>query len=151
MARSGGDVASMNSQQIKQALAKHKIEKVKLGGFDVDGVLRGKYISLDKFWSAVESGLGFCDVIFGWDSSDVLYDNVQITGWHTGYPDALARIDLDTFRVIPWEPGVSFFLVDFFTVDGRPLEVSPRQLLRGVVERARRSGMEPMLSAEYEF
>src|SRR3989441_12551904 len=133
MARSGGDVASMNSQQIKQALAKHKIEKVKLGGFDVDGVLRGKYISLEKFFSAVESGLGFCDVIFGWDSSDVLYDNVRLTGWHTGYPDALARIDLDTFRAIPWEPGVAFFLVDFYTTRGDPLQVSPRQVLKNAV------------------
>src|SRR2546427_6736815 len=104
MARSGGDVASMKPQQIKQALGKHKIEKVKLGGFDVDGVLRGKYISLEKFFSAVELGLGFCDVIFGWDSSDVLYDNVSLTGWHTGYPDALARIDLSTFRPLTWSP-----------------------------------------------
>jgi glutamine synthetase len=141
----------MEIAQLRNAFAEHKINKVKLGGFDIDGVLRGKYIALDKFWSAVESGLGFCDVIFGWDSADVLYDNVEITGWHTGYPDALARIDLDTFRVIPWEPGVAFFLLDFFAADGRPLEVSPRQLLRGVIERARAAGMEPMLSAEYEF
>ena len=120
----------MTLQQIKQSFAKHKIAKVKLGGFDVDGVLRGKYISLEKFFSAAESGFGFCDVIFGWDSSDALYDNVQITGWHTGYPDALARIDLSTFCVLPWEPNTACFLVDFFRQDGSPLPVSPRQVLR---------------------
>ena len=69
---------------------------VKLGVFDLDGILRGKYVSRDKFESAAQSGLGFCDVIFGWDSSDALYDNVRYTGWHTGYPDAHARIDLAT-------------------------------------------------------
>ncbi|HEX5483051.1 MAG TPA: glutamine synthetase, partial [Terriglobia bacterium] len=89
----------MTLSQIKQAFQKHRIDKVKVGGFDVDGILRGKYISREKFFSAAESGLGFCDVIFGWDSSDTLYDRPAVTGWHTGYPDAVARIDLSTFRV----------------------------------------------------
>ncbi len=141
----------MTLQQVKQAFRKHKIEKVKVGGFDVDAVLRGKYISLEKFFSAIESGLGFCDVIFGWDSSDALYDNARVTGWHTGYPDALAKIDLSTFRVLPWEPGTAFFLVDFFTKDGAPLAVSPRQVLRIVVERARGLGYAARASIEYEF
>jgi glutamine synthetase len=101
----------MTFEEIKQLLDTHHIEKVNLGGVDVDGVLRGKYISLDKFISAAASGFGFCDVIFGWDSSDMLYDRVPLTGWHTGYPDALARIDLASFRVLPWEPNTGFFLV----------------------------------------
>ncbi|HKG85574.1 MAG TPA: glutamine synthetase, partial [Beijerinckiaceae bacterium] len=46
---------------------------VKFGVADVDGILRGKYISRDKFFSALEKGLGFCDVIVGWDSNDQLY------------------------------------------------------------------------------
>lgn len=141
----------MDHARLRKAFEEHKIKRVKIGGFDIDGVLRGKYIALEKFWSATESGFGFCDVVFGWDSGDILYDNVQLTGWHTGYPDALARIDLDTFRIIPWEPGVAFFLVDFFTTKGAPLEVSPRQLLKNVVARARSMGFEPTLSAEYEF
>jgi glutamine synthetase len=141
----------MDLQQVKQAFAKHKIEKVKLGGFDVDGVLRGKYISLEKFFSAAESGLGFCDVIFGWDSSDALYDNVCATGWHTGYPDALARIDLGTFRLLPWEADTAFFLVDFFRPDGTPQAISPRQVLRRVVERAEKKGYTAKASVEYEY
>ena len=126
----------MTVEEVKQLFATHHIEKVKLGGFDVDGVLRGKYISLEKFWSGADSGLGFCDVIFGWDSSDGLYDNVRLTGWHTGYPDGVARIDLSSFRVLPWEPDTAFFLVDFLNKDGSPLAVSPRQVLRRVIERA---------------
>ncbi len=141
----------MNLQQIKQAFQKHKIDKVKLGGIDIDGILRGKYISLDKFYSAAESGFGFCDVIFGWDSADVLYDHVDLTGWHTGYPDALARINLSTFRLLPWEPGTAFFLVDFFQTDGTPLAVSPRQVLSRVVDRASKMGYVPKASIEYEY
>ncbi len=141
----------MNLVQIKQLFAKHKVEKVKLGGFDIDGVLRGKYVSLEKFFSAAESGFGFCDVIFGWDSSDILYDNVTVTGWHTGYPDAPARIDLSTFRLLPWEEKTAFFLVDFFKKDGTPLGVSPRQVLRRVVKRAESAGYISRMAVEYEF
>jgi glutamine synthetase len=87
----------------------HPSQKVKIALVDIDGILRGKYISIEKFLSVIESNSGFCDVIFGWDSNDVAYDNVSYTGWHTGYPDAAARIDLSTFRVIPWENDVPFF------------------------------------------
>ncbi len=142
---------SVDLDALRVEFEKRKVAKVKLGGFDVDGVLRGKYVSLEKFWSAAQAGLGFCDVIFGWDVADRLYDNGETTGWHTGYPDALARIDLDTFRMIPWEPGTAAFLLDFCDRDGRPLAVSPRQVLQRVLARAERVGYAARMAAEYEF
>src|SRR4051812_33205811 len=68
-------------------------QRAKIGGFDVDGVLRGKYVSFDKLASALVKGFGFCDVIFGWDVMDAMYDNAQLTGAHTGYPDTQALLD----------------------------------------------------------
>ena len=70
--------------------------RVKVAVSDIDGVLRGKYLHKDKFFSAAEGGFGFCDVVFGWDMNDQCYDNTTLTGWHKGFPDALARIDLGT-------------------------------------------------------
>ena len=106
--------------------------KIKVAITDIDGVLRGKLMRKDKFLSAVEGGFGFCDVVFGWDSSDVAYDNATYTGWHTGYPDAQARIDLSTFRLVPWEDDVPFFLADFVNAEEKPLGVCPRSLLKTV-------------------
>ncbi len=125
--------------------------KVKLAITDIDGVLRGKYVHKDKFLSAVEGGLGFCNVVFGWDMGDVCYDNARYTGWHTGYPDALARIDLSTYREVPWDNRVPFFLADFETEAGAPLPVCPRQLLKKVVARARAAGYLALTSLEYEW
>lgn len=126
--------------------------KVKVGAFDIDGVLRGKYISMDKLESAAKGGFGFCDVIFGWDSADVLYDNVTYTGWHTGYPDTHATLDLSSQRTIPWEPGTAFFLADFVNRAGDgPLEISPRQVLQRVVAKARAMGFEPITASEFEY
>ena len=141
----------MDADALRRKFEEHHIRRVKLGAFDVDATLRGKYVSLEKFWQAVKSGLGFCDVIFGWDIGDVLYDNVKYTGWHTGYPDAHCRIDLSSFRLVPWEPGTAFFLLDFCDEDGRLSPVAPRQVLGRVLARAAERGYTAMLAAEYEF
>jgi glutamine synthetase len=127
------------------------IRNVKVGAIDIDGVWRGKYLSLDKFFSAVKGGLGFCDVIFGWDLADELLDNTRVTGWHTGYPDARATVDTSTGRIIPWEPDTAAFLLDLVNADGSPFEPSPRQLLQRVGQRAREMGYLPRFGAEYEF
>src|SRR5580698_8481878 len=141
----------MDRESIRRRFEDNHVRRVKLGAFDTDGTLRGKYISLEKFWSAAESGLGFCDVIFGWDIGDVLYDNVKFTGWHTGYPDAHCRIDLASYRLVPWEPGTAFFLLDFCDAEGRPLGLAPRQVFQGVLDRAAARGYTAHFSAEYEF
>ena len=125
--------------------------KVKVAVADIDGILRGKVMRKDKFLSAVESGFGFCDVVFGWDSTDAAYDNVSYTGWHTGYPDAQARIDLATFRKVPWQDDMPFFLADFRDSKGGPLQVCPRSLLKTVRDRAEAMGYKPFFSQEFEW
>jgi glutamine synthetase len=141
----------MDRESIRRRFEDNHVRHVKLGAFDMDATLRGKYISLEKFWSAAESGLGFCDVIFGWDIGDVLYDNVKFTGWHTGYPDAHCRIDFASYRLVPWEPGTAFFLLDFCDAGGQPLGIAPRQVFQRVLERAAERGYTAQFSAEYEF
>ncbi|SET25886.1 glutamine synthetase family protein [Stigmatella erecta] len=127
------------------------VRKVKVGAVDIDGVWRGKYISKDKFFSAAKSNLGFCDVVFGWDLADELLDNTKVTGWHTGYPDATAHVDVSSGRIIPWEPDTAAFLLDFVNADGSAYGPSPRQLLHKVGRRARDMGFLPKFGAEYEF
>ena len=141
----------MELVELRAAFERLGIRRVKVGGFDVDGVLRGKYVSPEKFWSAAEGGFGFCDVIFGWDIGDVLYDNAKVTGWHSGYPDAHARVDLSTFRMIPWEPGTAAFLVDFVNADGSPHPACPRSMLKKVLARAEQAGFKATFAAEFEF
>ena len=118
----------MTTSEILAYVKQHPSGKVKIAVADIDGVLRGKYISAEKFVSVTESKLGFCDVTFGWDMGDTVYDNVAFTGWHTGYPDALVKIDLATFRKIPCENEVPFFLGDFVKEDDSPVYTCPRQL-----------------------
>ncbi|MBT4139529.1 MAG: glutamine synthetase [Candidatus Latescibacteria bacterium] len=141
----------MDITTLENTFATHNIKKVKLVTFDMEGICRGKYVSLDKFYSAVESGMSFCDVLFGWDANDDLYDKESLTGWHTGYPDTLAKIDTNTFRIIPWEPDTALFIMDLYEQDGAPYPLSPRHLLQKMIDKARDLGFLFRSSAEYEF
>ncbi len=141
----------MDTNEIISYVTNHPSGKVKIAFADIDGVLRGKYISAEKFLSVIENGTSFCDVIMGWDAADVVYDNVQFTGWHTGYPDCPARIDVSTFRKIPWEDDVPFFLGELMDADGKPAAICPRQLLKKVLAEANEQGFAPMFSQEFEW
>ncbi|MBO6935531.1 MAG: glutamine synthetase [Deltaproteobacteria bacterium] len=140
-----------DAASLREDFEKRGIRHVKVGGTDVDGVLRGKLIAPSKAFSALEKGFGFCDVIFGWDIADQLYDNATVTGWDSGYPDALAKIDPSTYRVDPHEPDTAHFLVDFFTPDGKPHPACPRNLLKQVTARAESSGYHAVFSCELEM
>lgn len=141
----------MTEQEIIQIIKESTHTKVRVAIADIDGVLRGKMMHRDKFLSALGSGFGFCDVVFGWDSSDELYERSKVTGWHTGYPDAPARLDLDTFRLVPWEDDVPFVLGDFSQPDDSSLTVCPRSLLKSIIGAAEALGLTPTFSQEFEW
>lgn len=141
----------MNKNEVLHYVKNHPSGKVKIAFADIDGILRGKYISTEKFLSVIDTATGFCDVVFGWDAADVAYDNASYTGWHTGYPDCPATVDLATFRKIPWEADLPFFLGDFLTTDGKPSPVCPRQLLKKVLADAEAMNLSPTFSQEFEW
>lgn len=138
-------------KRILEELEERGVTRAKIGGFDVDGVLRGKYVSMEKLRSALKGGFGFCDVIFGWDIADVLYDNAKVTGAHSGYPDAHAVLDPHTLRYPPWEPHVAAILAEFRDPSGAPHPACPRSLLRSVIDRVGKAGFAAKMSVEYEF
>ena len=144
----------MNPRSVKTAeqaaalLEQRSIDNVKIGLFDVDGVMRGKYLSREKFASVLKTGFGFCDVVLGWDSNDQLYDNSTYTGWHTAYPDAPVRVLPETCRALPFEPTTLLFLAEFA---GKAEALCPRGLLRRIVRRAADMGFAAKAAAEFEF
>lgn len=141
----------MEKKSVLDYVKKHPSGKVKVAITDIDGILRGKYISVEKFLSVIENQTGFCDVVFGWDANDAAYDNTTYTGWHTGYPDAPALLDLTTFRKIPWENDLPFFLGELIDGQGRPSYVCPRQLVKKITGEANKLGYSPIFSQEFEW
>ncbi|WP_297089468.1 hypothetical protein [uncultured Draconibacterium sp.] len=141
----------MNTEELLIKIKNQDSTKIKFAVADIDGILRGKYIHKDKFCNALENGLGFCDVIFGWDCADACYENSEITGWHTGYPDAKATVANETYREIPWENNTPFVLGDFSNDRKYAESACSRSLLKRVAAQSREMGFKPIFSQEFEW
>ncbi len=119
---------------------------VMLGYVDLDGLVRGKYVSKSKFASIVEKGSVFCKVVLGWDSRDEVYDNAY-TGWHNGFPDDTVRVVANSRRTLPGD-GRDFYLMEF---SGAGAAICPRNLAARMIECAREAGFSVKAGFEYEF
>ncbi len=135
-----------------EELKQHGSTRVKLGITDIDGVMRGKYLSMQKFESLAPSSAGFCDCIFGWDINDQLYDNTAFSGWHKGFPDTPYRLDLSTSRILPYEDSTPFFLAELVPPAGSDFHpICPRNVLRRMIAEAHNLGFAITMAYEYEF
>lgn len=139
-----------NLNELRKKLDTSGNNKIKFAVTDIDGILRGKIISRKKFLKGLQDGFGFCNVIFGWDSNDAVYNNSIISGWHTGYPDVMATIDPGTYRTIPWEDDIPFFIADF-SKSPQLANACPRSLLKQVQQQCSSLGYIANFAKEYEW
>lgn len=83
------------------------------------------------------------------------FRELLISNAQNGYRDLLAKVDLQSFRRIPWEDagtghgsspkGVPFFLVSFHDPDSEePIPPCPRGLLANIVKRVGEKGWKAM-------
>ena len=122
---------------------------VKVAGTDVDGMIRGKLMSKNKFLSIAQSGFGFCSVIFGWDMHDQTYfKELKISNAANGYRDIIAEVDLSSFRRIPWENDVPFFLCSFREPDGDSICACPRSILEKAAAPIEAKGIKALAGGE---
>ena len=114
---------------------------------DLHGVARGKDIPRRHFAGMAEEGVTFCAAIMGTDLG-----HTPVVGGEEGYVDLAIRPDLDTLRLVPWQPEVAWCLGEARTLDGAAAwPVCARSLLRRVVEAYAERGLEPIVAPELEF
>src|SRR5712691_56164 len=141
----------MDIAEIRSLIKDGKIEYVKIGAPEIEGVYRGKRVAASHFLNSLDDGFGQCDVLFGWDIGEVVLPNLKFSNWERGFADIVMKPDLSTFALVPWEERVASCVCDLWTEHGEPVRISPRYVLQRVVERARSMGYEPMAAAELEF
>lgn len=139
-------------KDIKAELEKDR--NVKVAAVDVDGILRGKIISKDKFLSVIGDGFGFCGVLYSWDMLDTPYElDSSISFSNGGYRDLQAMVDIEAFYRIPWENNIPFFLLKINNPDThQPMPQCPRSMLGQICDKYEQSlnGI-PMAGSELEF
>ncbi|MGB1239394.1 MAG: glutamine synthetase family protein [Pseudomonadales bacterium] len=134
-------------EDAKRIVEERGLSHVKVGLFDHDGIMRGKYMNKEKFFSSLENGFAFCSVVLGWDSNDELFEN-PFTGWETGYGDAPVRIVPESCRDIPYEPGMLLFICEFIEDAAK---ICPRSTLQRILSKADDMGFDVSAAFEYEF
>jgi glutamine synthetase len=136
-------------------LRRRGVETVILAGADTHGIMRGKRLPIAELPRAAEHGVALCEVIWALpvDELEPVQPQPEGDGYfpRPGYPDMLAVPDLETARIVPWHDHTALVLCDFVDHDGRAIALSPRAVLRSVVERARSMGVEPIVGVELEF
>ncbi len=126
------------------------IDLVRVLWSDLHGVARGKDIALEELPGAAEHGLTFCQALLLTDLGATPLDAPETSGG--GWPDAVARLDLDTLAYPEYAPGVALCLADLAgTRTGEPLPFSPRDILRAQTLRLARRSLHPVLAPELEF
>ncbi len=131
--------------------AEHGVTEVECMVPDLNGIARGKILPAKKFLESVgDRGLRLPEAIF-------------VTTIDGGYPpdedvtnpanaDIYLRPDPATIRLVPWyrEPTAQV-IADCFYADGSPVDISPRAVLRRVLDRYHERGWQPVVAPELEF
>ncbi|KAH8895340.1 glutamine synthetase/guanido kinase [Thozetella sp. PMI_491] len=144
-----GPSAASTVEEIEALLANDT--KVRVAGVDADGVLRGKIMAKDKFLGSIKCGFGMSSAIFAWDCHDVLYPiETNVSKSDEGFADFLAYPDLGSFRRLPYEDDIPFFLLNFVS-NGKPVYACPRNLVKQVTEKLFGNGFKAHAGVELEF
>jgi len=123
------------------------VRAVRLQYADLHGICRGKDIPISAFPNVAKNGIGFAEAIM---TTDLRHN--MLGDFESGFPDVLARPDLDTLVPLPWDPEIVACIVDLEEFgEGEPYAVDPRGALWRVVARFAKRGISPMLGPELEF
>src|SRR5215470_18775990 len=121
----------LHLQELKRLIEKGDIDTVLTVFPDMAGRLMGKRMT-GKFFvdEVLGSGLHACAYLLTVDMEMEPLPGFSMASWNSGYHDMKAKPDLSTLRRIPWLEKTALVICDLLTEDGRPISVSPREILK---------------------
>ena len=108
---------------------------------DLDGGLRGKFLSLDK---GLTDGVGWSNIIYGLTTADDVYVS-PFSSYENGFADVFGNPDPDTVCRLPWRPDTVAAILDIHDPDGALTPECPRTMLRVRRRQGRRHGVRAAL------
>ena len=138
--------------ELKAMVRDGRIDTLIVALTDMQGRLMGKRVQGQAFLNgAIDHGAHFCTYLLGTDMEMNTPDGFQLMNWETGYGDWIADPLWDTMRVVPWLEKTALVLSDTIDHHGHEIAVSPRTMLKRVVERAAKHGFRVMAGSEFEY
>ena len=139
-----------NLEEATAWLARQGIEEIECMAADLAGVARGKIMPVRKFLGAPQMNLPLA-VFYQTITGDFPEDMGPVSAVQSD-TDIFLNPDFATLAVVPWAQDPTAQVIhDAFHPDGRPVEESPRQVLRRVLALYRERGWQPIVAPEMEF
>ena len=145
-------MSSLTLDKLKSLVADGTIDTVVVAMTDMQGRLTGKRIHGQYFLDeVVKHGTEGCNYLLAVDVDMNTVDGYEMSSWERGYSDFALIPDLNTLRLIPWQPGAALILADVAWLDHTDVVASPRQVLRKQIAELEKAGMVAMCGTELEF
>ena len=105
---------------------------------DLFGVQRAKLVPAQAIDTMAANGAGFAGFAAHLDMTPA-------------DPDILAIPDPNNLFQLPWQPEVAWMPADLYTMDGRPIDQTPRLVLKRVLQQAQEMGYSVRTGVECEY
>jgi glutamine synthetase len=142
----------MTLKQLTQQVRAGQTDTVIVALPDPFGRLVGKRFRADLFLKSVaKHGTHCCNYLLTVNLDMDPLDGFEVANWAAGFGDFALHPDLDTLRVIPWQPGAALVMCDHLKHDGSFVDESPRSVLRRQLARLKPQGLTCFCASELEF
>ena len=141
----------MNQAKFEDYLETKKISEVECLVADMSGTARGKILPPKKFLKGNKSkGLRVPEEVFTLTINGRFVSDTEAVS--DSAIDIYMQPDADTIRIVPWytEPTAQV-ICDAFHLNDEPVTISPRSVLRRVLDLYKDKGWRPVIAPELEF
>ena len=139
-------------EELSALIQAARIDTVLLAFTDMQGRLQGKRCAAPYFLDeVVPHAAEACNYLLAVDVEMNTVAGYAMSSWERGYGDMVLRPDWSTLRMVPWHEATALVLCDVEWTDGSPVVASPRQVLRGQLDRLAERGLVADVGTELEF
>jgi len=144
-------------EQVLQAIAEQRIERVRIGWCDLHGVLRGKTLMASAVADALRGGIGLVSTVMLKDTSDRTVYKVFDPGLADELPgfgaanNLLLLPDPASFRVLPWASRTGWMQAQPWFDNAAPVALDTRRALQRALGLLAERGLGLRCGLEVEF
>jgi glutamine synthetase len=138
-------------EKAKKYIADRRIASVEIGFADINGSIIGKRLPSRFLLEHPTDGTSVCRAPLTWDIQSEYFTTSEFAAFERGASDMTLKPDYSTLREIPWRPGTAYAVADLVIDTGEIIHVAPRQILKNVLERLKKTGYTAKVGSEIEF
>jgi glutamine synthetase len=145
------------ARALSDRIEKEQIRAIRVAVPDAQAKLRAKTMMPGIFGSGLVNGVEFTAAHFSFDTAEgIAYNPFSVGGGvgieeFQGFANGILVPDPQTFKVLPWAPGIGWILGDMYFHDGRPIPFDARHKLKEAIASLKGVGFSYVAGLEIEF